>query len=402
MSDLPFASGGPLGDLMRDLARLLTQQGPLNWEVAGQLAAWTASEGQVEPNPNPLSRIRTEELLRVAEMHVGEATGLVTSRRGWLSPRPVTRSQWASVMLRAWKEPLSAVATSLGGPGGGAVASASAGTGQQKGQQDEVASPMSDLLGNLPQVVMPLVFGAQVGTMVGQLARRAMGQYDVPMPAPQGDELLAVPANVDEFSNEWGLDADDARMYVCLRDVAFHVVLSRPHVSAFLQDHLQRYASAFAVETDIIEQRLVGLDPSDPGSFQRALGDPESLLAEMQTEQQKRLLVPLRALLSVVSGYTDFIVDKVGRRLVGSYPLVSEAFRRRRLEAKTGERLLAKLLGVEVDQAVVDRGQAFVEGVLERAGDAPLASLWARPELLPTPAEVEAPGLWLARTELLG
>jgi putative hydrolase len=395
VSDAPFASGGgPLGDLMRDLARLLTHQGPLNWEVAGQLATWTATEGQLEPNPDPLSRIRTEELLRVADMHVAEATGLATSRRGWLSARSVTRSQWASTMLRAWKEPLSAVATSLGGAGGGA-------SDAPESTEDKGAGSMTELLGNLPQVVMPLMFGAQVGTMVGQLARRAMGQYDVPMPPPEADELLAVPASVDEFAKEWGLGPDDARMYLCVRDVAFHAVLSRAHVSAFLQGHLLGYAGAFRMETDVIEQRLAGLDPSDAGSFQRALGDPESLLQEMQTEQQRRLLVPLRAFLSVLSGYTDFVIDKVGRRLVGSYPLVAEAFRRRRLEATTGERLLAKLLGVEVDQDVVESGQAFVEGVLERAGETALAQLWSRPEALPTPAEVEAPGLWLARTEFL-
>jgi len=396
MADLPFPSGtGPLGDLMRDLARLLTHQGPLNWEVARQLAAWTATEGRAEPNPDPISRMRTEELLRVADMHVSAATGLATSKRGWLTPRSVTRSEWASVMLRAWKEPLSAVAASLSGPAGG-------GAQGESGAEAQGAKQMAELLGNFPQVVMPLMFGAQVGTMVGQLARRAIGQYDVPMPAQEGDELLTVPSTVDEFSKEWGLGPDDVRMYLCLRDVTFHAVLSRPHVSAFLQTHLTKYAGGFRVETEVISERLAGLDPGDPGSFQQALGDPESLLDEMQTDEQRRLLVPLRAFLSVLLGYSDFVLGTVGRRLVGSYPLVSEAFRRRRLEAAPGERMLAKLLGVEVDQTVVERGQAFVTGVLERAGEGALSGLWAKPETLPTPAEVEAPGLWLARTELLG
>lgn len=398
MSDNPFSAGsGPFGDLLRDLARLLTAQGPLNWEVARQLAAWAATDGQPEPNPDPLSRMRTEELLRVADMHVAEATGLPTSRRGWLSARAVKRSEWAAVMLEAWKDLLSEVATSLGG--------LTAGAPDEESEPDEEASeggPMGQLFGNIPQVVGPLMLGAQAGSMVGQLARRATGQYDVPMPAPQGDELLAVPAVVDEFSAEWGLAPDDARMYVCLRDVAFHAVLSRPHVSRFLSDHLTSYAGGFQMEMDTIAQRLSGLDPGDPGSFQEVLGDPEALLDEMQTDEQRRLLVPLRAFLAALSGYTDFIIDTVGRRLVGSYALVSEAFRRRRLEATSGERVLAKLLGVAVDQGVVDAGHVFVTGVLERAGDQALARLWESPETLPTPPEIDAPGLWLARIELLG
>lgn len=389
MSEPSFPSGsGPLGDLLRDLARLLTAQGPLNWEVARQLAAWAATEGGTETNPDPLARMRTEELLRIADMHVAEATGLPTSRKGWLSLRAVSRAEWASVMLGAWRDLLSQVASSLVGGAGGP---AEAPTGM----------PMDQLLGHLPQVVGPLVFGAQAGTMVGQLARRAMGQYDVPMPAPDGDELLSVPLVVDEFSKEWGLDPDDARMYLCLRDVAYHSVLSRPHVAKYLSERLMTYAGGFRVEMDAIEQRLVGLDPTDPSSFQQALGDPEALLGEMQTDEQRKLLVPLRAFLSVLCGYTDFVTDKVGRRLVGSYALVSEAFRRRRLEATPGASVLSKLLGVEVSQATVDRGHTFISGLVERAPEAVLARLWESQETLPTPPEVDAPGLWLARLELL-
>ena len=385
----PFQGGGPLGDLLRNLARLLTAQGPINWEVARQLAVWTATEGNSEPNPDPLARIRTEELLRVADMHVAEASGMATSRRGWLTLRCVTRAEWAATTLESWKQVLLRLASALG-------------SGQAPAPSGGEVAAMDQLLGNLPQVIGPLVLGAQAGTMVGNLAVRALGQYDVPVPAPNTDELMAVPDVVDGFAKEWDLPVDDVRMYVCLRDVVHHTVLSRPSVNQAFQDHLLAYAGAFHVEMDAIEQRLGSLDPSDLFSLQQSLGDPETLIGEMQSDEQRRLLVPFRALLAAVSGYTDFVIDKVGRRLVGSYPLVSEAFRRRRLEDGPGQRVLGKLLGIELDQATVDRGHAFVVGVLERAGEEGLARLWDKPGGLPTPAEVDAPGLWLARTELLG
>ncbi len=371
------------------MARLLTAQGPINWEVARQLAIWTATEGNSEPNPDPLARIRTEELLRVADMYVAEATGMATSRRGWLALRCVTRAEWASTTLESWKGVLLRLASSLG-PGPSVPAPAGE------------ANAMDQLLGNLPQVIGPLVLGAQAGTMVGNLAARALGQYDVAAPAPNSDELMAVPDVVDGFAKEWDLPVDDVRMYVCLRDVVHHTVLSRPSVSTAFQDHLLAYAGAFHVEMDVIEQRLGSLDPSDLLSLQQSLGDPETLIGDIQSDEQRRLLVPFRALLAAISGYTDFVIDKVGKRLVGSYPLVSEAFRRRRLEDAPGQRVLGKLLGIELDQATVDRGHAFVTGVLERAGEEGLVRLWEGPAGLPTPAEVDAPGLWLARTELLG
>jgi len=80
----PF-DGGPLGDLMRNLTRLFTAQGPLNWEIARQMAQWTATGGEPEANPDPSSRVRLEELIRVAELHVSEATGLTVSASGLLS-----------------------------------------------------------------------------------------------------------------------------------------------------------------------------------------------------------------------------------------------------------------------------------------------------------------------------
>lgn len=382
----PFPSSGPFGDLLRDLARLLTAQGPLNWEVARQLAQWAATEGRGEPNPEPIARIRTEELLRVAEMHVAEATGLATSRRGWLELRCVTRAEWASRTLTAWKEVLSRLASSLS-PGTEVGPSAT-------------SSPMDQLLGNLPQVIGPLVLGAQAGAMVGHLAGTAMGQYDLPMPAPKTDELMAVPIAIDGFAAEWDLAVDDVRMYVCLRDVVHHAVLGRPHVAKALEDYLFAYADAFQLEPGALEQRLGGLDPNDLLSFQQSLGDPETLLGDMQSDEQRRLLVPFRAFLAALAGYTDYFIDKVGQRLVGSYPLISEAFRRRRHSDGPGQRVLGKLLGVEVDQAVAERGHRFVAGVVERAGDEGLARLWEAAATLPTPAEVDAPGLWLARIEL--
>jgi putative hydrolase len=409
----PFGSGGPLQDLLRNLARLLTSQGPVNWEIARQLAIWTATEGRPEANPDPLARMKLEELLRVADMHIAEATGLQTSRRGWLGLRAVPRSEWAARTLDLWNPVLVALASSLspglggvsarggletgaGGPFGAGAAdagAADAGAG---------ADPMSQLLGNLPQVLGPLVLGAQAGTMVGHLAARAMGQYDLPMPAPTDDELMAVPETIDSFAREWSLAPDDVRMWVCLRDVAHHAVLSRPHVREALERHLMAYVSAFDFDEHALGERLGNLDPTDLASFQETLGDPEVLLGAMQNDAQRKLLVPFHAFLAALSGYTDFVVDKVGHRLVGSYAAVTEALRRRRLEDGPGQRVLGKLLGVELDRTIVERGHAFVNGILERAGEQGISRLWEKPGGLPTPAEVDAPGLWLARIELTG
>src|ERR1700757_5065329 len=109
----PPGGGNPFEDLMRNLARLLTSQGPLNWEIARQMAQWAATGGEAERNPDPVARVRIEELLRVAELHIGEATGLPVSARGLLTARVVTPREWALRTLDDWKPLLEKLASTM-------------------------------------------------------------------------------------------------------------------------------------------------------------------------------------------------------------------------------------------------------------------------------------------------
>lgn len=388
----PFG-GGPLGDLMRNLARLFTTQGPLNWEIARQMAQWTATGGEPEPNPDPSSRVRLEELIRVAELHVTEATGLSVSAGGLLSVRAVTPSDWALRTLEAWKPLLEKLAAKMTASLPGAA------DPQAESEPEAESDPMAKLFGNIPQVVGPFLFGLQSGAMVGQLASAAMGQYDLPMPRGGGDELLMVPATIDRFASDWSLEPDEVRLWVCLREATNQAVLGRPHVRARLEELIGAYVDAFEPNPHALEDRLAGFDPTDATAIQQAFGDPEALLGELQNDKQRQLQVPLRAVLAAVTGYVDYIMDNVGRRLITSYGPLTEALRRRRLEESPGTRILGQLFGVTLDSIRYEQGDAFVRGIVERAGEDGLSKLWRSARDLPTPAEFAAPGLWLARIE---
>ena len=386
----PFA-GGPFGDLMRDLARLLASPGPVNWEIARQMATWAATEGQPEENVDPVARVRLEELIRVAELHVAEATGLAVSTSGVLSVRAVSSSEWALRTLEAWKPRLEALATRM---------NAAITPGAAEDLPAAEGDPMAQLLSNLPQVLGPFLFGLQAGSMVGQLATRSMGQYDLPIPRPPSDELLMVPNAIDTFASDWSLPADDARLWICLRETVNHAVLSQPHVRSRLDELIDSYVAAFDPNPSMLEEKLGGIDPTNMTAMQELLGDPETLLGEMENDQQRQVKSQLCSLLSVVTGYVDHVMDSVGRRLIGSYGPLTEALRRRRLEESSGTRILAKLFGVSLDESSYEQGRAFVRGVVERAGEDALGRLWASGRELPTPAELVAPGLWLARIDL--
>lgn len=397
----PFGAGDPFGGVpfFADLAKMLAQQGPVSWDAARQLALSIATGGESEPNVDPMDRIQLEQLARVADLHVGSTTGLTTSASGRLEVVPVTRTQWLTASIDVYKPLVEAIAASLGADAQGA---------------DEPTLPTLDpgadpeqaaeaWLGGMMQMLSPMMLGMTAGSMLGHLATRSFGQYDLPVPRPGSDEILLVVRNLDEFGQAWSLDRDELRLWVCLHEIAHHAVLGIPHVRRRLTELLTGWVSNFRPDTGALEERLGSLDPSDPqglASVQSMFGDPEVVLGAIRSPAQDELQPLLEALVTVVVGYVDWVMDTVGERLMSGYERITEAMRRQRVEAAAADRFVGQILGLDLTQDLYDRGAAFIDGVVERAGAEGLDRLWSSERTLPTPNEVAAPGLWLARIDL--
>ena len=381
-------SGMPL---FGDLAKLFSQQGPIGWDAARQLALSIATDGGEEGNVDPLERIRLEQLARIAELHVGNATGLPTSFGGTgISIVPVTRGQWATTTLESWRPLFERLAGSLTPPATPTT--------------PDPSDPLS-FMAPLMAMMGPMMMGMTAGSMMGHLSRRSFGQYDLPVPRIAKDDVMVIPANFETFASEWSIPADDLRLWVCAQEIAMHSVLRIPHVRATVDEFLSAYAAGFEPDPNALEDRLGSMefDMSDPASMsgmQSMFGDPELLLGAIQSQAQRDMLPKFEALIAAMVGYVDHIVDAVGSSLLSNTTMISEAVRRRRVEADDSDRFVERLFGLELTQATYDRGAAFVAGIVERAGNDGLVRLWESERTLPTPAELEAPGLWLARIEL--
>ncbi len=370
-----------------DLSKLLSQQASSPWEAARQFAVALATDGQSEPNIDPTDRIALTELARVAELQVVNTTGLSITRDGRAaSVVPVTRAQWATTTLDAYRHLLTPIGEMAG----------------RDPTEGPPADPAQAMLDQIMRMISPVMLGMTAGSMVGNLARRSLGQYDLPIPRA-GEELMVTPANIDALADDWSLDPSDLRLWVCLHELTHHAVLSVPHVGRRLNELLVDYVNNFQTDPGALESRMRDLDMANPdslSSFQSILGDPEIILGAVQSPIQKNLLPEITALVAVIAGYVDWTMDTIGRGLIGSYSRLSEALRRRRTTAGAADRFIEQLFGLRLTQDQYDRGAAFAGGVVERAGDDGLARLWHSERELPTPAEVDAPGLWLARIDL--
>jgi putative hydrolase len=249
----------------------------------------------------------------------------------------------------------------------------------------------------------PSMLGMAVGGMVGQLAARAFGQYDLPIPRPVSNEIVVVPATIDAFAKAWSLAIDELRLWACLQEIATHAVLNVTHVRTALENLLRHHVAGFRPDPSALMDKLEGLEFGDADAataLQRTLGDPEVLLGAVQTPEQLAQLPRLDALVATIIGYVDHVVDRAASMLLGSHRQIGEAVRRRRVEHSPEDIFVERLLGLRLSRQQVERGRAFVDGVLERAGEDGLALLFAAAGNLPTPAEVDAPGLWLARLDV--
>jgi putative hydrolase len=398
-----FGSGGdpdnPMGGLLGDLLKVIGSGpggGKDNWfEAARTLAFGVATDGGTDDNPDPLVRIAFEELARVAELHVADATGIAPSGTGGVSFDAVGPGQWSFRALEAYRPVLSSMVDAQQ-QGASAVPTSM----DLTALDPDAASGIGGLLSQFAVTLGPVFLGMQFGSAAGHLARRAFGQYALPLPWPESPSLLLIPSNVARFADDWSLPLQEVQLWVCVRELAMHAVLTRPGVRSSLSTLLaDASAHAAAAQRSIVER--LGENLGDPSSIEDALGDPEALLADLISPEQRNISSTLTAQTTALGAYVDHVTARIATSLTSSPAALREAWYRYRIEEGKGEMAFASLFGLDVGQDEVDRGRTFVDGVVERAGEDALARLWADELDLPTPAEVDAPGLWLARIGLL-
>ena len=403
------APGGPTGPLGPLLAMLGGQGATFPWDAARQTAIWTAAGGGVEPPVDPLDRIKILELCSRAAEALNEATGFnlristgapvakpnglgtSTQKEGPkdlpIEVQVTTKAGWAAEALDDYRERFEAMSAALSKP-------------TTQTEPERVENPLQGLFGGLA----PMLLGGQAGAAVGAAAGESVGTFDV-MACRRDSRLTLSVSLIDAFAKEWAVPVETARLHFCLVDLCTMAILQMPQVRSRLAELFARHdaRSSFDVEglAADVENRIesAGFDPEAGAVDVNALSslsslDPSQFLG--RSAEQVAIQNEIEVFLRPILGYAEYMVAITGARLIGDNRQVMEAWKRRRTGG-TATRNLGRLLGVNISAHTFERGAAFVGGVLQRAGSDGLALLWSDPENLPTAAELEAPGLWLAR-----
>ncbi|KUN78766.1 zinc-dependent metalloprotease [Streptomyces griseoruber] len=253
------------------------------------------------------------------------------------------------------------------------------------------------------------VTGVELGMLLSFLASRVLGQYEtfapatreLPAGAKNGGRLLLVAPNIVHVERELDVAPHDFRLWVCL-----HEETHRTQFSAvpWLRDHLEGEIQSFLGETDV--DPMTFLERFREAAQSLAGGRPEgeeddggrSLVELVQTPAQREILARLTAVMSLLEGHADFVMDGVGPDVVPTVSEIREKFQQRR--AKGASRLditLRKLLGLDAKLRQYKDGERFVRSVVDQVGMDGFNRVWTSPNTLPTKAEIAKPADWVAR-----
>ena len=396
------SSGG--APFFAELERLLSWQGgPVNWELARQLAIRSVSDDDRPVRPDEAEA--TAAALRIADVWLDPATTLpagATTAAAW------SRQQWIEATLPVWQNLCDPVATRV-------VEAMRAG----------ITSGLSQLGGNLPpelagalppgldlnqlmgaggpvmqmmNQVGGMLFGAQVGQAIGTLASEVVSSTEVGLPLGPAGTAALLPANVAAFGQGLGVAADEVRIYLALREAASNRLFAHvPWLRAHVLGAVEEYARGIAVDPEAVGRVMRMVDPTalmNPERLSEALG--EDVFSDVNSPEQQAALARLELILALNEGWVDHLADTAAREHLPSAAKLREMVRRRRAEGGPGEQTFATLVGLSLRPRRLREASAFWEALRDLRGPEGRDAVWAHPDLLPSADDLADPASFVS------
>ena len=264
----------------------------------------------------------------------------------------------------------------------------------------EVISPLISQLSEkepsaLTEMIGSRATGLQTGTVLAFLSGRVLGQFDVLANDP--GQLLLVAPNIVDVERRLEADPRDFRLWVCLHEVTHRVQFTAvPWMRGYFLGEVQAFVDASQADDDRFLERL----RRAVGMLASSARDPQartSVLDLVQTPGQKAVLDRLTALMTLLEGHAEFVMDGVGPEVVPSVEQIRARFNQRREPTSPVEKAFRRLIGIDAKMRQYAEGRAFVHGVVERVGMAGFNKVFSSPLTLPKIGELADPDAWVAR-----
>jgi len=261
---------------------------------------------------------------------------------------------------------------------------------------DQVLPPGSGLVRATMAIANRMVTTRQVGYLLGFLGQRVLGQYDIALLSAETTpgRLLFVDENIRRTAAALGVPLNPFRTWIALHETthAFEFE-AHPWLRPYLAERLERQLTSLSGGAEVMSRDALGR----LGKALRGASGADNWMEGLMTPDQRREFREVQAVMSLLEGFGDYIMDEVGRDLVPDVEMISEKFHARR-EQRTGfERAMMRITGMDLKMEQYRKGEEFVAAVAAARGAEALRTLWLGPQTLPLPEEIDNPSSWLTR-----
>ncbi|MBC6458868.1 zinc-dependent metalloprotease [Actinomadura sp. HBU206391] len=250
------------------------------------------------------------------------------------------------------------------------------------------------------QAVGSRVTGMQVGAILAYMASRVLGQYELFLPpdpsgrAPTGRLTLVAP-NIVHVENELGVDSHDFRLWVCLHEETHRTQFTGVD---WLRPYVQEQMTEFLLASDLDPAAMLNrLREAADAVVDAVRGGDSSLIDAIQSPEQRKILDRLTAVMTLVEGHGDYVMDAVGPQVVPSVAEIRSRFQGRREGGSRMDKTIRRLLGIDMKMKQYAEGSRFVRRVVAEVGMDGFNQVWTSPETLPSHDELKEPASWIAR-----
>ncbi len=248
----------------------------------------------------------------------------------------------------------------------------------------------------LARIVNRSVGNQQLGFLLAFLARKVLGQYDVSLlavgPAPRG-RLNFVEQNITANAANLRLSLADFRTFIALHEATHAFEFEAyPWLRDYFAANVSEAVEQLATDSGSLASRLRSALAGGKGHWLERMMTPNQLVTFQRTQ----------ALMSLLEGYSNHVMNAVGEKLLPGFGQIHERFERRNERRGALERAIMRLTGLDLKMEQYAAGERFVDEVLRQRDRAFLNRVWAGPEQLPTLVEIGAPGRWVERIESPG
>jgi len=243
-----------------------------------------------------------------------------------------------------------------------------------------------------------LVISGEVGVLLGYLARRVLGQYDISLlgaESPDPGKLYFVEPNIRAVESRLGLPHDEFRKWLTLHEATHvHEFEGYPWVRQYMHRTLQEYLRSM-VEHVREGQGLSAFLTRAVDSL--SIGG--TLLEAVMTPYQRELVSRIQALMCLLEGYSNHVMDAIGREMLPHFVDIEQRVEQRAKQRSAAEQLFLRLTGLQMKMDQYRLGEAFVNQVSRERGITFMNQVWNGEENLPTEAEIREPARWIDRIE---